>query len=243
MIGRKGSQVEVILSFIIFITFLIFLFIIIRPSFQPSDKEFLLDELERNIIERTTGELILSSVRIPDSFLGSCFIIRAKVNNPSYNAIVIDNDGLKAAAEYNAPMIKIERNDNQNFFNMRFSEGLNNESVDEPSCPNINDSQLDFGLTKSFDFVTLYNLDSFRADYLNNYYIIKEELGFAIDSDFAFDFRDSAGNIIIYNNQEIKGIRDEQIGGSVEIFAKDISVQYIDKEGEINQGWLHLEVW
>jgi len=72
MKNKRGSHVGFAISFMLFISFVIFLFSILGPVGKvESDKDFLLKHLENEIIENTTAELTIISVK-PQS--GNCTV-------------------------------------------------------------------------------------------------------------------------------------------------------------------------
>ena len=56
--NKRGSHVGVILSFAIFITFMVFLYFIIEPAIRiQGDKQNILDNLERELLEKFSANL------------------------------------------------------------------------------------------------------------------------------------------------------------------------------------------
>ena len=52
IISKKGSHVGVVVSFVIFVTFLVFLYTIVQPAtVREKDRQYLLDYLTLNLIE------------------------------------------------------------------------------------------------------------------------------------------------------------------------------------------------
>ncbi|KKL09843.1 hypothetical protein LCGC14_2561830, partial [marine sediment metagenome] len=62
--NRKGSHVGVVLSFMIFIAFLIFLYpLLIKPAIEANkSNQYLLDDLKTKLTEEVSAELTVSSV-------------------------------------------------------------------------------------------------------------------------------------------------------------------------------------
>ena len=74
--NKRGSHVDFAIAFVIFITFVIFLFAIIKPalSHKGSNLESFSDYLSREIINKTSGDLTTISI-VPTNPLkeGDCF--------------------------------------------------------------------------------------------------------------------------------------------------------------------------
>ena len=59
--NRKGSHVGVVVSFVVFVTFLVFLYLIIQPAtIRERDKQYILDYLKLNLVSNSTIALIKS---------------------------------------------------------------------------------------------------------------------------------------------------------------------------------------
>ena len=71
--NKKGTHVEVIISFVIFITFVVFLFVASKPAIiKQEDKTNLLDNLEYKILEKEiSADVKVISVTI-SSVTGNC---------------------------------------------------------------------------------------------------------------------------------------------------------------------------
>ena len=80
-LGKKGSHVGMVLSFVVFVTFVIFVYSILGPSVfsgQGSSEE--LKELEKNLAEEISGNFSSLSVVIENSGLGDCVIFTGLVD-------------------------------------------------------------------------------------------------------------------------------------------------------------------
>src|SRR3989338_4723442 len=68
MIGKRGSHVGVMLSFVIFVTLLIFLYSAIQPLTKTKkEKQSLLDFLKVELIKKFSADLTTVTISVDDS--------------------------------------------------------------------------------------------------------------------------------------------------------------------------------
>ena len=68
MKNKRGSHVGIVLSFVIFVTFLAFLYTIIEPTIKiQQDKESLLNYLKIELMETFSADLTSTSITINKS--------------------------------------------------------------------------------------------------------------------------------------------------------------------------------
>lgn len=233
--NKKGlTQVEMVISFVIFMLFLIFLFVILRPQFQQSDKGYLLDSVKENIKEETQGIIILSSLRIDTNNPG-CITLNALYDLP---VIVKDSQGTQVPAGVSGDVLKIQSSDT--FFTISYSEGLEEQTTSSGSCQSLSENEYTIGATKSFSFVSLYNVTQLKNEYTNNYNAVREKVGIPEDNDFGFKIQTS-------NRVDIEGMeakREGNVGGQVEVYADSFAIEYIDLEdGQNKPGWIVVTIW
>jgi len=93
--SRKGTHVGVVISFMIFVTFLVFLYTIIQPAIRTNiSKQAPLDYLENDLISWVSTDLTTASVFV-DLPGSSCFILKNFITKTEIdeNIIVIDDSG------------------------------------------------------------------------------------------------------------------------------------------------------
>ena len=106
----------------------------------------------------------------------------------------------------------------------------------ETGCTLISSSDYTIGLTRTEKYIfeeKIIETVELMED-LENYNSWKEELGFPSGNEFGFVFK--------YNNDSI--IEMNKNAPSTSIYAEEIPIQYIDKEGGgINFGFITIRVW
>ena len=98
--NKLGSHVGMIISFVIFITFIVFLYTVVKPAITTGeDKQTILSALEMQILENISANLTTATVQIKNnqdisielqSFLLNMWLSQIPYY---YNAIAQDGDG------------------------------------------------------------------------------------------------------------------------------------------------------
>lgn len=228
---KRGSHVGTVLSFVIFVTFLVFLYSVIEPAIKTQgDKQFLLDYLETKLTEKCSANLI--RVTITNS------------SNPTgYDCLKVDNTELEVLG-----LDSIVKDENNNFINSNSLNGFlkiawtgetffkvyySEESFKDFPTSNNNcaDSIIESVRTKEYIFET--KVIKLKEEYESDYENLKDELKIPDGSEFSFSFTYSNGTII--------GIGEKEVSTSV--YAKKIPIQYIDEEANVLLGFITIKVW
>lgn len=243
-LNKRGQHVGVILSFVIFVTFLIFLYSILQPSIRiQKDKQALLEYLEVELLRKFVVNLTTASVIIDKSSQKKCieledFLTEAELSQPR---IIVKNDAKEIFPSYiiegDADDLKIERSSTDyNFLRIYYSEEFDELTTN----PGLTDCKL---LKKEKDYkITLLRLDKYIFEtkiidlideYENNYENLKSELRIPIGSEFGFSFT--------YSDRTIIGTSEKNI--STNIYVEEIPIQYIDKDATLSSGFINVKVW
>ena len=245
MKNRRGSHVGMILSFVIFITFIVFLYSVIRPAVTTGEeKKTTLDYIEKKIEENTSAEFASISIKIEDSTNPSTICVNFSSFFPysmiSPRMIVKNESGDIQNAYYNISSdfdgFRLYRGNKDNlFFKVYYSPEFDKlpAGVIEPCTP--------------VDYIREYNITSMNSGqylfekkvyelvdyYKNNYEKLKSELNVPTGSEFGFDFTQSNGTKFGVGN----------VSKSVSVYAGETPIQYIDEKANILSGFINVKVW
>ena len=236
MKNKKASHVGIILSFVIFVTFLVFLFSILgSPLKLPSNKEPLIDYLNVEMFKRFSANLTILTITPGNTGASDC--IRINNNDLEFQdlyAVVKDKNGVSVSSKPDkGPTLDIDLSGEKDFFRIYYSEEILTSSGN-PTCnspyilvtediSSIRESQY-FYKKKITDFI-----DTYDSEY-DNYKIL---LNLPLDNEFGLSFNDSNGDTIT------KGDTDS----AVDIFSREIPIQYFDESANINSGFINIRVW
>lgn len=232
--NKKGTHVEVIISFVIFITFVVFLFVASKPAIiKQEDKTNLLDNLEYKILEKEiSADVKVISVTI-SSVTGNCVNLGNFLDGQDIDGrVVVKNssgDSVEAHMEGNS--FSIDSKDT--FFKIYYSEEFDliadSGATCTPATPNV-------GLVKNNRYV----LEEKVYTSLNKEYEqLKEELGIGGGEkiDFTYGIVLSNGTIIEKEHPELKS------NISTSIYVRETPIEYVNKDYEIVQGYLRTTIW
>ena len=233
MINKRGTHAGVILSFLIFVTFLAFLYSITQPVTRISrDKLDLLDYLKVELLREFSEDLSKATINITES--GGCISINTGDLDSQLiglGIVVKEPDGSKVPAYINGDKTEINYNIGllELYYSKEFSFGI---SLDECSSRGYEIKLI--RTTEEIFNSTIIRIGEEIKTNSTYYGELKSKLGASQDDEFGFIFKDGEGNEIISAN--IKNV-------SVDIYSEEIPIQYINNEANINPGFLSIRVW
>jgi len=241
MVGKKASHVGVILSFVIFVTFVIFLFSILSPVIQVDETKRLLPEiLEEDIIDFASADLTGSSVRLDDGYnfpdtSFTCF----RVNNlieTSQNAIVRNEDNIISSRVIGQDL-DVNWDETERFFKIFYSSEFLQGDLTGGACDPLLSSDYTIGLTKTNKQVFLTKINELVDRYENDYIGMKNELNILEGTEFWFGFFENDVQI------EIGAPQEKTIPNSIPVYSEEFQIQYVDMEANLKSGFLIIKVW
>lgn len=241
---RKGTHVGVIISFAIFITFLVFLFLILEPSINVNgEKEAVLDDIELSLLDYLTSEITTISIRVNDQiiFTGENCLKFNQVNPLNETGLGGEHMFVKNLTGSNLQFnwfsaqrhLETENNGINRFFKIYASNGIESSETDFPIvCQNIQPGRYTVGVVKTEEHILEKNILDVIELYRTNYTLLKQNIGL-MTVEFGFDF--------IYNNGTI--LSTEESSQRVSIYTKEVSFDYLDKNLNDNVGSMVIKTW
>ena len=243
MIKQKigASHVEIIFSFVLFISFIIFIFIVFKPLNILSKTTTDLDAVESEIIKNISTILsVLFPVRIDSSIYDpteTCFYIGNPLNGSLTWPLIVKNKtgGIVNASRKYGDQIYFENSGD--FYNIFYSLELKERELsDTSSCSPLSyalgSEEYTIGLIRSYKVISYSKLVEFKENYNNNYEQLKQELGF--EDDFV---------ISIMNSPEIifEPAKDKPQG--IETLVRDVSILILKNNTDLNHDIMNIQVW
>ena len=231
---QGGTHVGFVLSFVIFITFLIFLYsILIEPTKANQNKESLLENFKINLIENTSLKLRISSIAITDDSPQNCVRLEGLVPDLNLSSRIIVKNELNQIQEsyvLGNDLEIVRSNSNDDFFKIYYSEEF--EELSSIGGSNCVTKTYKKGLVKVNEYVFEPNVINLISIYGNDYENLKVRLGIPSDSDFGFGFT--------YNNDTMITAEKEV---TTNVYVEDVQVQYFDKNANVLLGILNIRIW
>jgi len=224
------SHIEVVLSFVIFLGFLIFLFAIFNPFKINSKSDVYIDITERAIMDNISAKVDFFTMKLKEDASG-CFYFTYGLNLS--NIVVKDNSYSRTDASSilidNKKQIKIDGAGN--FFYIYSSDEFE-ESVVSGSCEELTGDEYNIGLFRSYEMVSFSKLNSLAENYNSDYLNLKKGMG--LTKDFSFNVRESSGNITLTTNKKTP---------KTEVFARDKPIQLVYQNGSFKYAILNIKTW
>ncbi|MBT4257868.1 hypothetical protein HOD88_01640 [archaeon] len=247
-LNKKGSHAGMMISFVIFITFLAFIYSTIEPSLrtQPS-KTSLLGYLKNEIMFASEGELItitatntsnltgvecallnhskfLDPLEYPDSEIN--LLIEDKNQNKLYSEISLNIEGHSFLnISENKEYVKAYYS-KENFSKLKLITPPESCTLPlaAPYIPSI-------ALTKQIVFET--KLTNLVDIYNESYSELKEEFHIPRDTDFSFSFK--LVNDTLVTTEEVEVLAN--------VFSGEYLIPYLDSEANTVFGTLKINIW
>jgi len=237
---KKGSHVGVMISFVIFVTFLIFLYAILSPAiYLQKDKKSVLESLELGITEKISSELTMVTIDLTGSVSQNCIQL-----DDGTNVLGIGNNlAAKEELGTNTPVyvsstdsqdIKINRiSTSDNFLKIYYSEAFDDSETSSLSCTNlVKGSGYNVGLVKTQEYIFEKNMLDLIGEY-GNYETLRNDLKIPEGTEFGYGIILSNGTAFETNGKE----------PSTNIYIRKKPLEYVSTEGDIVMGYLVTKIW
>jgi len=243
--NKRGSHIGIMISFMIFITFIVFFLSIVTTKVEKNkDKDTTLEYIEMRILKNTSYPLTTAIVNITltegDSNCVELKDLFIYLNATSYGGIIKDYlNNLQNSYIDNVDIqknLKIDRTDpTENFFELSLSPAF--EKLDpntEITCTTkINPTGYKFLAIRKDNIYTFESeFLKLNESYFKDYEELKKELFVPEDNDFVFEFEKSDGELI----KPTKNLTARNI------YSDEIPIQYIDTDGNIQSGFLRVKI-
>ena len=231
---KKGSHVGMMLSFVIFVTFIVFLYSVLQPIIKTGqNKESILNSLKTNIFNRLSSNLIEITLTANDA-PQNCIKLNGFLSEIEINSKIIVKNQNKELLEFHisGDDLEIKRNDVENvFFKIYHSEVF--EDVQGTSTTPCNQRNYVIGLMNNKSYVSEKNITDFIESYNSDYESLKTELKLPERNEFGFSFINNTGTEITVGKEN----------AMTSIYAEKIPIYYIDEDANILLGFIIIKTW
>lgn len=231
--NKKGSHVGIIISFSLFVAFLVFLYSAVEPALETNEEEKnLIQELEEKIINKVSKNFTTITIA-NSSFNEDCI----RFDNYPYsdmNTIVKNSNGEKIRTSFDENTLYIENTDPDGFYRIHSSESsLDNSEMDfEGVCLDYS-QEFKRGVHRIEKKVSFQEAEDFIEEYNSDYSFVKKQLDIPEENDFALDFIDN--NEVLLETSVTNLTRN--------IFIGKRGVDYFDNDAMLKGGFLRVKVW
>lgn len=245
--NKRGSHVGVVISFVIFITFLVFLYLILQPAVNGAKSNSPISNLLKSkLIERMSTNLTTITLKINTEMnpQKECVMFkgfRIEAGLPDDFRLIVKNEFEEISSAYKRDFVDLiidRKNTGETFFKVYHSSEF--EIIDDlppppERCYNflMKGEGYNFGLTRTKKYAFESLIFNETNNYKNNYENLKAELGIPEANEFWFGFELSNSTLIGGNETDV----------STDVYSQKFSVQYVDGNASVNYGHLIIKIW
>ncbi len=246
--NRRGSHVGMIISFVIFITFIVFLYVVVNPAVNTGqNQKTTLDYIKSQILKNVSANFTSASININKNQGNNCvrlqnllFAMSSEIDY-YYNAIIKNESESKQDA-YRGDVgtgdigdLKINRNVKDNvFFKIYFSPEFSGLATTTINCNQIKEGEdYSIGSITTGKYIFENSIYKFIDYYKTNYEKLKTEFKISPGAEFAFDFIQADATRIDVGEPAT----------TANVYAEEVPIQYIDNQANILSGFINIKVW
>jgi hypothetical protein len=240
--SRSASHVGMILSFVIFITFIIFLYSVVKPAVSVGqDKKTIADYLVAMIVKNVSSDFNSTSVEMLTNPGRSCvkldgFFVLLVDDGVLPQCLVQNKFHVLQTSVYfdNLGELIIDRADKTDtFFRIYTSQKYSSVGETTKTCTLVTQANYKIGVITNSKYPFGSNLNSLIENYKSNYEQVKTDLKVPPGTEFGFGFRQSDGT----------NIEVGEVPATANVYAEEIPIQYIDDKANILSGFINIKVW
>lgn len=231
-IKKGAAHIDVIISFIIFLTFVVFILVFFNPLKKYSASTAPLDAAEAVIIKATSIDVTTVSLSLNTSStiipgIGGCASIQLPLANP---IAVIDENGDSTNADRSGNRVNFVRSFGK-FFKIYSSEELVENTITAP-CNSLTANDYTLGIQKTEKKIAYSKLLALNYSYSNDYAQLKEDLN--LTNNFNVGVR--IGSEYLFKTDIYKP-------KNVEAMARDVSIEILDENGNLIPAMMNIQTW
>ncbi len=239
--NKRGSQVEMVISFMIFITFLFFVFAAAKNPFGiKNDKEGLLEYVDLQIQELASADLETVTINLLTPTVQNCIELDDAILDLNINSgFSKGSTGLN----YNIYISSSDPNDlrimrtgiSDNFIKIYSSPVFESLQINSDACQIlIPDVNYEIGFTKTQRYIFQDEVLSLISQYPSSYETLKTNLKIPKGTNFGYGLKLANGTIFETHGEE---------DSSNSIYISENPVFYVDDKGNILAGYLRAKIW
>ena len=248
--NKKGSHVGVVVSFVIFITFLVFLYAILEPvTVRHRDKQYILDYLKFNLLGEATGNMTTMLLKV-DEPVGPqpCLNLQQIIDGeepieegciPEYmvNNLMFKTSEEQFTYERNSGNLRVNTGTGfQGIITIIYSEDF--EPLPYDGVPGCSPKSYRVGFVRTFSEVFGVKMLQLNETYYLDYKGLKAQLGIPEGTEFNFYVYDGARSEPPIISAEMYPVPTDTT-----VYVEETPIQYIDENGDTVFGFLLVKIW
>lgn len=232
---KASGHIETVISFVIFIGFLIFLFSVF-PVYTPEKSIVGLDSAERGILNLASMQVKQSTI-VLNSVVSekSCFCFTSTTLS---KVVVRDENSKPVSSSYFPADRKLCINGGERFYEIYSSDDFIETAFVPDDCRILTGEEYSVGFVREIEAVSRDKLAGLASDYNSDYAKLKQELNLPKTDDFGFKINDIRGASIL---PEINASRSKP--EKTEILARNVPVEIFFNNGTSIFAMINIQTW
>jgi len=234
MVNKKAQgHVELILSFVIFIGFILAMLFFLIPYKNNNSIQGDLDNAQKILIDNITINYLETSLILePGVSLSGDYFVVDNYFSINKNIVVLDEDGNKKNAEVEGGNIKIQGAGDKRYYKLLFSDLFANIVLTGTS-QTLQPAEYEFGILSNSSTVFYDYLLVLNESYYFDYESLKESLN--LKNDFGFVVYDSSNQVVF------SALRENRAKAGVA--SRNIPISVINQNAERLNFLINIRTW
>jgi hypothetical protein len=233
---KAQGHLELVLSMVIFVGFLLAIFIFLNPVKKQDISYVSLEKVQEKIISNVTINYRSIALVLNANLLLAtpCFLVKNKIHMLETPLVKTSSEAI-LQSYLNSTNIAIQYNPGENFYHLYFSENFNSYTLNPSTCRVLEDSNYSFGALSYESSILFENLLALDAAYMDSYSRVVDTL--KLEDEFEFGIYDINKSVIredTYQKHKIK---------TSNVLSRDILLKSIDKNVTQVDLFMNLRVW
>lgn len=230
------SHIEIVLSFLLFLSAIVAIFYFFNPVDANRANESIAQQTVNEISRNLSMVMNTYSVKVGQLNGGNTQIIAISVPSGWVSAekkvVAYDHEGIRVNAGRKGDYTYIEAKPNQ-FVYLYFAEDFEENIENPPSTP-FDSSKYVSGKIESREVVSSLKVVNMNRSYAENYLGLKRSVKMADKNEFSFD---------IFAGQEVLARGEKYMPENQNIYAAELQREIATENGEIFVGRISVRVW
>lgn len=239
-LNKRGSHVGVMISFSIFVIFLISTFMMISPALEENEnKNSLLNLLQQEILKNISSNMTLTLLKIGESYDSggkTCLNFTAGGWKTGEDIAVLNGTDTRINSTFVDSVLSINWVEKNYFLKVYSSpENFVEKNLVSTDCAIPSEgSHFNIKSIKTQEYIFESKIVELAQEYLSSYDEMKEYFGIPSEKEFGFSFTNSQGVIYIDVGNEPSGIS---------VYSMNVPIIYLNNQSGFDSGVIKLKVW
>lgn len=243
-LNKKGSHVAVIISFVIFVTFLFFIYAALEPAVKSKQAgEQFLSSSKDALLTNFSANITYAAIHINNDFDvdGEDCLRITSLSQIMPSGLDGDNIFIKDSSESTVGFswdgqdssLEVEEENSNRLFRAYVSEAISSSETSLNGCPAVSSNSYTLGLVKTEEKAFEQKIVNAIQVYQTNYPAFKASIGISEDKNIGFDFAYSNGTSVTTGEESPE----------TNVYALEFSFDYLSRNMITEAGKLTVRTW